>query len=328
MRRPLHPAALWAASALGWLAASSLPALAQDKFPSRAIRIVSPFPAGAVSDISLRLLAERLVERLGTQFVIENQPTGGGVAAAKAVLSSPPDGHTLALLSNATAVSAALFKKLPYDPLADFVPVGGISDFSYVFLTNAKSELRTLQDVIAAARANPGKLNFGTAAAGTSPNLTALLFRKVAGIDFTVVPFRGATDLTVALLRNDVDVVINAYGAVKANLLDGSLRAIVTTAQTRAAALPDVPTVGESGIANFEISSWNGLFAPAHTPAAAVDRLSRELSLALAEPALVQRYLELGVEARPLPPATVAARMRTEIERWSRVIEDAGIERQ
>ena len=152
-----------------------------------------------MSDISLRLLAERLVERLGTQIVIENQPTGGGVAAAKAVLSSPPDGHTLALLSNATAVSAALFKKLPYDPLADFVPVGGISDFSYVFLTNAKSELRTLQDVIAAARANPGKLNFGTAAAGTSPNLTALLFRKIAGIDFTVVPFRGATDLTVAL---------------------------------------------------------------------------------------------------------------------------------
>ena len=141
----------------------------------------------------------RLVEPLGTQIVIENQPTGGGVAAAKAVLSSPPDGHTLALLSNATAVSAALFKKLPYDPLADFVPVGGISDFSYVFLTNAKSELRTLQDVIAAARANPGELNFGTAAAGTSPNLTALLFRKVAGIDFTVVPFRGATDLTVAL---------------------------------------------------------------------------------------------------------------------------------
>ena len=311
-----------------FLLAALVPASAQDKFPSRAIRIVSPFAAGSVSDVSLRILAERLGPRLGTQVVIENLPTGGGVAAARAVISSPPDGHTVALLSNATAVSAALFKQLPYDPLKDFVAVGGISDFSYIFLTNAKSNLRSLQDVIAAARAKPGALYFGTAASGTSPHLTALLFRKVAGVDFTLVPFRGAGDLTVALMRNDVDVVINAYGAVKANLLDGSLRAIVTTAGARAAALPDVPTVGESGIANFEVSSWNGLFAPARTPAEAIERLNRELSLTLAEPEVVRRFLELGVEARPSSPATIAARMRAEIERWSRVIDDAGIERQ
>ncbi len=320
--------ALGAALVLLFAAAGSVAAPAQDAFPSRAVRIVSPFPAASVSDISLRILAERLGPRLGTQVVIENLPTGGGVAAAKAVITAPADGHTLALLSNATAVSAALFKKLPYDPLRDFAAVGGVSDFSYVFLTNAKSKLNTLQDVVAAARANPGKLNFGTAAAGTSPHLTALLFQKVAGVDFTIVPFRGANDLTVALLRNDIEVVINAYGAVRPALREGTLRAIVTTAKTRAAALPDVPTVGEAGITNFEVSSWNGLFAPAGTPAAAIARLSRDLAATLGEPDIVRKFIEIGVEARPSPPDEITTRLREEIARWSRVIDDAKIERQ
>jgi tripartite-type tricarboxylate transporter receptor subunit TctC len=312
------------------LAASAVPSsqAATQDLSSRPIRIVSPFAAASVSDISLRILGERLGARLGTQIIFENQPTGGGVIAAKAVISSPPDGHTLALLSNATAVSAALFKKLPYDPLGDFIPIGGVSDFSYIFLTNSKSDLRSVQDLIAAARAKPGVLNFGTAAAGTSPNLTAVLFRKVAGIDFAVVPFRGATDLTVALLRNDVNVVINAYGAVKAGLNDGSLRAIATTAHARASALPDVPTVGEAGVANFEVSSWNGLFAPRNTPPDVVNRLSRELRLALADPEVKRRFEELGLEIRPSPPDELKERLRAEIARWSRVIDEAGIERQ
>jgi tripartite-type tricarboxylate transporter receptor subunit TctC len=327
MRPPFHAAGR-AVLLVAMLAATAGSALAQAKFPSRAIRIVSPFAAASVSDLSLRILAERLGPRLGTDIVIDNQVGGGGVAAAKTVIASPPDGHTLALLSNATSVSAALFKKLPYDPIKDFAPVGGVSDFAYIFLTNAKSDLRTLADVVAAARAKPGALNFGTAAAGTSPYLTALLFRKVAGIDFTLVPFRGATDLTVALLRNDVSVVINAYGAVKPNILDGTLRPIVTTAGTRAATLPDVPTVGEAGIANFEVASWNGLFAPAGTPAAAIDRIQTELRLALAEPDVVKRFLALGVEARPSSPAEIEARLKSDIQRWAQVIEDAKIERQ
>lgn len=309
------------------LTAAAAPAFSQT-FPSRPIRIVSPFAAASVSDLSLRILAERLGARLGTQVIIDNQPTGGGIAAAKAVIASPPDGHTLALLSNATAVSAALFKALPYDPIADFVPISGMSDFAYVFLTNSESKLRSVPDVMAAARAKPGALNFGTAAAGTSPHLTALLFKKAADIDFTIVPFRGATDLTVALLRNDIDVAINAYGAVKANLADGKLRAIATTTAQRAAALPGVPTVAEAGIANFEAASWNGMFAPARTPPEVIDRLQRELHLILAEPQIVQRFLDLGVEVRPSTPQALEARLRTEIERWSRVINEAGIEKQ
>jgi tripartite-type tricarboxylate transporter receptor subunit TctC len=327
MRRLFRSAALLAASALFSVVGALSQGSAED-LSSRPIRIVSPFAAASVSDISLRILGERLGARLGTQIIFENQPTGGGVVAAKAVITSPPDGHTLALLSNATAVSAALFKNLPYVPIADFTPIGSVSDFSYIFLTNAKSNLRSVQDLIAAARAKPGAMNFGTAAAGTSPNLTAVLFRKVSGIDFTVVPFRGATDLTVALLRNDVDVVINAYGAVKANLNDGSLRAIATTAATRTSVLPDVPTVGEAGIANFEVSSWNGLLAPRNTPPDVIERLNRELRLTLAEPEIVRRFKELGLEVRPSSPAELEERLRSEIARWSRVIDEAGIERQ
>lgn len=316
---------------VAWLAALfllSTATLAQDRFPSRPIRIVSPFAAASVSDITLRVLAENLGPRLGTHIVVENQPTGGGIGAARAVINSDHDGHTLALLSNATAVSVALYKKLPYDPLTDFVAIGGISDFSYILLTSTKSQLRSLPDVIAAARARPGTLNFGTSASGTSPHLTALLFRKVTGVDFAIVPFRGASDLSVALMRGDVDVVINAYGAVKGNITDGSLRAIATTASSRAAVLRDVPTVAEVGIANFEVSSWNGLYAPARTPTPVVVRLGEALRASLAEPAVMSRFLDLGIEVRQSRPAEIDKRMREEIARWSRIIDEAGIERQ
>ena len=273
-------------------------------------------------------MGEKLSARLGTSVVFENQTTGGGVAAAKTVQTAAPDGHTLALFSNATAVSVALFNKLPYDPLTDFMPIAGMSEFGYVFLGNYNGPNKSLPDVLAAARAKPGALNFGTAPAGTSPYLTALLFKKAAGIDFTIVPFRGATDLTTALIRNDVDVVINAYGAVKAALEAHQLRAFATTALTRAKNLPDVPTVAEAGIANFEVASWNGLFAPAGTPKEVVDRLYREVDTVLCDPEMTRRFLELGVETRPTPPDAVAARLRDEIARWSKVIDEAGIPRQ
>jgi tripartite-type tricarboxylate transporter receptor subunit TctC len=316
---------LIAAIALGFAAVS---AHAQSSFPNRPIRVVSPFPAGAVSDISLRILADRVGARLNTQMIVQNQPSGGGIVAAREALSAPADGYTLALLSNATAVSAALFKHLPFDPLADFVPVSGMSDFAYLFLTNYQSNLHTLPDFLAAARAKPGAMNVGTSDAGTTPYLTALRFKKAAGIDFTIVPFHGASELIVALLRNDVDVVINAYGAYRQSLADKQLRAIATTTASRSAFLPDVPTMQEAGVPNFEVSSWNGVFASAHTPAPLVDRLAQEIRAALAEPDLANKFHDLGIEVWPAAGAELSARMRSEIGRWNRVVDEAGIERQ
>ena len=316
---------LVAACAFGFAAA---PAEAESPFPSRPIRVVSPFPPGAVSDISLRILADRVGARLNGQMIVQNQPSGGGVVAAREVLSAPADGYTLALLSNATAVTAATFKHLPFDPLKDFVAVSGMSDFAYLFLANYQSSLHSLQDFLAAARAKPGVLNVGTSPPGTTPYLTALLFKKAAGIDFTIVPFHGATDLTVALLRNDVDIVINAYGGYRQSLAERQLRAIATTTARRSVFLPDVPTTQEAGIANFEVSSWNGIYAPARAPAPVVERLGQEIRAALAEPDLAQKFSDLGVEVWPGDAAALDTRMRAEIARWNRVIDEAGIERQ
>jgi tripartite-type tricarboxylate transporter receptor subunit TctC len=311
--------------ALGLTAAIAQP---QPTFPNRFIRIVSQFAAGSVSDITLRILADRTGARLRTQVVIENIPTGGGLLAARTVKSAPADGHTLALLSNATAVTAAMFKNPGFDPLIDFVPISGMSDFAYLMLVNNQSEFGSLRDLVTAAHAKPGALNVGTSAPGTTPYLTALLLKKAAGIEFTIVPFRGAADLSIALLRKDIDLVINAYGAVRQNLLDKQLHAIATTTMSRSTFLPEVPTVHESAIPNFEVSSWNGIFAPAQTSESVIGRLAQEIQASLAEPEVAKRFLEHGVEVWPATAQDLSARMRSEIARWNRVIDDAGIKRE
>ncbi len=303
-------------------------AFSQSAFPNRPIRVVSPFPAGAVSDISLRILAEHAGTLLNTQIIVQNQPSGGGVLAARQVLSAPADGYTLALLSNATAVSAALFKQLPFDPIKDFVPVSTMSDFAYLFLTNYQSRFNTLQDVLAAARTKPDALNVGTSDGGTTPYLTALLFKRAAGVDFTIVPFHGAPDLTVALLRNDVDVVINAYGAYRQSITAKQLRALATTTAHRSSFLPDVPTMQEAGVSNFEVSSWNGIEAPAGTPAEVVEQLTKAFEAALVEPDLVAKFRDLGVEVWTGSPADLSTRMQAEITRWNRVVDENHIDRQ
>jgi tripartite-type tricarboxylate transporter receptor subunit TctC len=171
-------------------------------------------------------------------------------------------------------------------------------------------------------------LNVGTSAAGTTPYLAALLFKKAAGLDFAIVPYKGAPDLTVALLRSDIDVAINAYGGYREALTDKKLRALAATTASRTMFLPDVPTTREAGIADFEVSSWNGIFAPAKTPAAAVDRLTQAFHAALAEPELIDKFHDLGIEAWPGSAAELAARMKSEIARWNKVVDDNAIERQ
>lgn len=309
-------AALLAAPA-GW---------AQAPFPSQPIRIVSQFAAGSVSDLTLRLLAERMSVRMNTRILVENMPTGGGIQAARTVATATPDGHTLALLSNATAVAAATFKNLPFDAVKDFVPISGISEFGYLLLVNDQSPFRSFNDFVAAARAKPGALNIGTAAPGTTPHLLALMLKKEVKIDFAIVPFRGATDLSTAIMRNEIEVFINAYGAVRGNLDDKKLRAIAATSAKRAKQLPDVPTLQEQGVKDFEVTSWNGLFAPAGTPQAAIDRIASEMKVALDDPDFVKKLLELGIEVWPANAQELGKRMDEEIVRWTRIAQEAGIE--
>ena len=230
------------------------------------MRFVIAFGPGGVGDTTSRLVAEKLGEKLGQRVVIENNPGGGGIAAARAVLSAPADGHTLALLTNGTSISVSLFKNLTFNPLTDFAPVTKIGKFEFFFAANAASPYRSLADVLKAARDNPGKLNVGTVNPGSTQHLSALLLKSTAGIEFQWVPFRNSPDLLVALLRGDVDVGVDAYAAFRGNFDDGKLRPLATSAPMRSPLLPNVPTANEAGAGGFDVTAWNGLFVRTGTP--------------------------------------------------------------
>jgi tripartite-type tricarboxylate transporter receptor subunit TctC len=322
---------LWvyiALAALTLLVAERSPGYSQSKYPTRPIRIVSPFAAGSVSDISLRLFADKLASRLNGQVIIDNQPRAGGITAATAVLSSPPDGYAIALLSTSTAISVSLLKQLPYDPVRDFAPVSTLSTFANVLATDVKSRYATLADLIAAARARPGALNIGTTTVGSTNHLAATLFKAVMALDVVIVPYRTPGDLLTAAVRGDVDVIVQSYGALKSALEDKQLRALASTTAGRAPYLPEVPSVQEVGAKGFEVVTWNGFFVPVKTPSEVIELLNRETRNVLQDPDLARRFLDLGLEPLPSTPDELGARMAAEVTRWARVIDDAGIEKQ
>jgi tripartite-type tricarboxylate transporter receptor subunit TctC len=301
---------------------------AQTKYPNKAVRIVLPFAAGGVADITARVIAEKLGGKVGGRFFVENQPGAGGIAAARTVIASPPDGHTLALLSNGTAVSVSLFNNLPYDPLRDFNPISSLGFFDFVFATTPESEFKTLADFIAAAKAKPGALNVGTINVGSTQNLSAELFKTAAGIDFTIIPYRGTPELLVSSMQGNLALMIDSYSSMKGNLIDKKIRALASSGSVRSESTPDIPTLRESGVADYDVVSWNALFAPAGTPPEIIKTLNGALQEILAEADVRKRLLELGIEARASTPEEISARLKSDIEKWRKVIEKAGIQKQ
>jgi len=301
---------------------------AETRYPSKPVRIVLPFAAGGVADITARVIAEKLSGKLGGRFYIENQPGAGGIAAARTVISSAPDGHTLALLSNGTAISVSLFSRLPYDPLKDFAPISSLGTFDFVFATNAESGFKTLADFIAAAKAKPGTLNVGTINIGSTQNLSAELFKTAAGIDFTIIPYRGTPELLVSTMQGNVALMIDSYSSMKGNLAEGKIRALASSGPVRSESTPDLPTLQEAGVANYDVVSWNALFAPAATPPDIVKTLNQALQEILVEPEVKKRLLELGIEAKGSTPEEISARLKSDIDKWQKVIEKAGIPKQ
>ena len=304
------------------------PALAQSKYPTRPIRVMLPFAAGSVSDVTLRILSDKLGARLNTGIVVDNQPRAGGTTAALAVKTSPPDGYSLVTFSSSTAISVSLLKALPYDPVADFMPISGISTFANIIAVNAASPYRSLADLMTRAREKPGSLNVGTTTVGSTNNLAAHLLKSMTGLDFVIVPFRTPGELVTAVLRNDVDAIIQSYGALKSAVEGNQLRALGSTTPKRAAYAPNVPTLDEAGVKGFDVVTWNGAFAPVGTPPEVIDTLNKEFRTVLADPELVRRYTELGLEPLPTTPNELSGRLRGEVDKWARVIRDAGIERQ
>jgi tripartite-type tricarboxylate transporter receptor subunit TctC len=301
---------------------------AQSKYPTRPVRVILPFGAGGVADVTARLVFEALGSKLGQRFVIENNPGAGGISAARAALAGGKDGYTLILLTNGTATAVPLFSHLPYDPVKDFAPISTIGYFSCVFMVNASSQIQTLADFLKADKDKPGAVNVGTINVGGTQNLTAELFKAKAGAHFVIVPFRTSPDVVVGLLRNDVQLGIDFYAAFKPTLDGGKGRAIATTGTQRSPELPNVPTVQEAGVAGFDVVAWNGLYAPAGTPQDVLDTLNKGLHEVLAEPDLKKRAVDLGIDARASSPAELDQRMRSDIAKWGAVIADAHIPKQ
>jgi tripartite-type tricarboxylate transporter receptor subunit TctC len=308
--------------------AASQHACAAAGYPDRSVRIVLPFAAGGVADITARIVAEKLGDRLGQRFYVENQAGAGGIAAARTVISSAPDGYTLALLSNGTAVSVSLFRKLPFDPLKDFTPISSLGFFDFMFATGAGSEFKTIEDFIAAAKAKPGALNVGTINIGSTQNLSAELFKTAAEIDFTIIPYRGTPEVQVSLLQGDIALTIDSYSSMKGNLADRKLRALASSGPVRSESTPDIATLRESGVADYDVVSWNALFAPAGTPPEIVKTLNGALQAILTEADVKKRLLELGIEARASTPQEISARLKSDVDKWQKVIEKAGIQKQ
>jgi tripartite-type tricarboxylate transporter receptor subunit TctC len=303
-------------------------ALAEASYPNRPVRIVLPFAAGGVADTTARIIAEKLGDKLGQRFYVENQPGAGGIAAARTVISSSPDGYTLVMLTNGTAISVSLFAKLPFDPLKDFTPISSLGFFDFIFCTGAATDFKTLADFIAAAKAKPGALNVGTINIGSTQNLSAELFKTAANIDFTIVPYRGTPEVEVSLLQGNIALMIDSYSATKGNLADGKFRALASSGSARSESTPELATVAESGVANYDVVSWNALFAPARTPPEIVKTLNGALQDILTDADLKKRLIALGIEARASTPEAIAGRLKSDIDKWRQVIEKAKIPKQ
>ena len=311
-------------------AAGTYPGLAsaQQSYPSRPVRFVLPFGAAGVADITSRIAAEKLGDKLGQRFVVENQPGPGGIAAARAVLSQAADGYTIGLVTNGTSISAAIYKTLPFDPVKDFACISTIGAFDLFFATNAESEFKTLPDFIKAAREQPGKLNVGTINVGGTQNLAAELLKSLAGVNFQIIPYRGTPDVIVALLRNDVQLLVEFYAPIKSTLGDKKIRAVAGSGTQRSPFLPDVPTAAEAGVPGYEVTSWNGVFAPVGTPAEILAPLNKSIHEIVAMPDVKQRYADLGIEAKASTPEQLKERLEGDIKKWAAVIERAGIPKQ
>lgn len=320
---------LWSA-AFAVLASLSLQTVQAQSFPNKSIKIVVPNAAGGAADLTARAVGQKMAESLGQSVVIDNKPSAGGVVAGDLVAKAEPDGYTVLLISSGTAVSASLFKTLPFDTLKDFAPVGTLATFDLAIVVNEAGRFKTLADLLAYGKANPGKLNIGTPNIGTTQNLAAELFKVSAGIEAQVVPFNGTPPVITALRGGEIDAAIDILGPLMAQISAKAIRPVAVLGDKRAAQLPDVPAARESGgaLAAFNVSSWNGLAVPAKTPKDVIVRLNREVNAALNLPDIKKRLLDLNLVASGGTPEHAAEVLANDIKRWADVIARANIAKQ
>ena len=326
-RRPFLQSLMTAAAGAALIAGFSTSAMAEG-LSNRPIRIVVPFGAGGVADVTARVVAQQLSTQLGQPVVIDNKPSAGGIVAADTVAKSAPDGHTLFLMSNGSAVTVNLFNHLPFDMVKDLTPISTLGYFDIGVITDAKSPFKNLGELIGYAKANPGKLNLGSINVGSTQNLAAELFKTTAGIDAQIVPFNGTPAVVTALRGKQIDAAVEILTPIMGQINSKAVNLLAVTGEKRSPLLPNVPTAQESGVKGFVASSWNALAAPSKTPAAVIERLNKEINTAVNHPDVAKKLRELNVQAQASTPEQTAKLLQSEIKRWGDVITTARIPKQ
>ena len=294
-------------------------------YPTRPIRVIVPFGPGGLADVTVRIAGEELNKNLGQPVIIENRPGAGGVAATSTMLNADADGYTLIVLTNGTTIAESQFTDLPYDITTDLRPVSALAWFDLVLLTNPESGLTSVQSVLDYAHSNPNGLRIATINPGSTQQLSAELFKNKAGINATVISYRSTPDVLGALIRKEVDLVIDAYTGLKGAIDGGQALPIAVTDEVRNPAMPDVPTVGEAGVADYVVTGWNAIYTRSSTPDAIVARLNAALTEVAALPAIQDRFVELGVEARASTPEAMQERLLADIVKWRDVMASANL---
>jgi tripartite-type tricarboxylate transporter receptor subunit TctC len=314
--------------ACGGLVLAAATARAQT-YPDKPIRLMHGFAPGGNADTVARVLGTALSGRLGQPVVVDGKPGAGGTLAGDAVAKSRADGYTLLLATGGHAIGAALQDKLPYDAVKSFQPISTVTSFPFLIVTGAASKYQTLHDLLAAARAKPGGINYGTAGIGTGQHMTGALLAKSAGLTMTHVPYRGESAAITGLLGGEIDFVVAAPTAVVQHVKAGKLRALATSGSLRWSGLPAVGTVAEQGVPAFEVRSWTALLAPAGTPLAVVERLNTQVHAVLDDAAVRAKLEEAtGGEARACTPEELRAAIESDVQRWVRLVRDAGIQKE
>jgi tripartite-type tricarboxylate transporter receptor subunit TctC len=308
--------------------AMHLGAVAAQTYPSKPIRLVVGYGPGGVADITARLVAQKLTESMGQPVIVENRPSAGGIMAGDLVAKADPDGYTLLHLNSGNAISAASFRKLPFDVKKDFETIANMGAVDFVVLVDKSSDIKTMADFVAKARANPGKTNIGTVSIGSGQHMAATLFKSITGVDAPVVPYKATPALFAALKGKDIDVVFEVVSPALSLIRGGELRAIAVSSGKRFAGLPDVPTMMESGVKDFDVNAWNGLAAPAKTPKAIIDRLNKEVNAVLALPDVQKRFQDLGIDPRGGTPVELRNKLFSEVDKWTSLVSTMNMERQ
>ncbi|MBK6851685.1 MAG: tripartite tricarboxylate transporter substrate binding protein [Burkholderiales bacterium] len=308
--------------------AAPAPAGVAGAYPTRPITLIVPFAPGGIADLTARSVAQAMAASLGQPVVVDNRPSAGSIVASQAVARAGPDGYTLLLMSNANAVSASLFRKLPFDVSRDFAPISLLGSFELAACVGAGSRFKSLAELLTFGRANPGKLTIASITVGSTQHLAAELFLQRSGVLAVVVPYKGSPAVITALRSGEADLAFEILGPTLGQISGGALRALAVTGAQRNPALPGVPTMAEAGVADYTVASWNALAAPAGTPPEVITRLNRAAREAITSPTVAQQLRGLGVHAQAGSPAELAELLAGEIKRWRGVITAAKIELQ